>query len=128
MKVTLNELRHALTKSPRSGGAELCRQLKGVNRSTLARLIAQIDGEVLRRGGSKRIRYALRRSLRGRSGPLPLYRIDPDGVGHVAGSLDLTYPEGSALAFAEATAGSTVCPIRYSTCGLRASSDEILPT
>ncbi|MRR29821.1 DNA-binding protein, partial [bacterium] len=80
----------------------MCRQLKDINRSTLTRLIAQIDSEVVRRGGSKRIRYALRRSLRGRNEPLPLYRIDADGVGHVAGSLDLTYPEGSALAFAEA--------------------------
>ncbi len=101
MKVTINALREALMKAPRVSGSDLCRQFNGINRSTLARLITQIDHEVIRRGGSKRIRYALRRSLRGRSESLALYRIDAEGVGHVAGHLDLTYPEGSALSFAE---------------------------
>lgn len=101
MKADINDLRTVLMKSPRTGSAELCRQLKGINRSTLARLIAQIDNEVIRLGGSKRIRYALRRSLRGRSAPLPLYRIDAEGTGHVAGSLCLTHPQGSALSFTE---------------------------
>lgn len=101
MKVTVNDLRAVLTKTPRLGGADLCRSLKDINRSTLARLVAQIDTEVIRRGGSRRIRYALRRSLRGRSYSLPLYRIDAEGTGHVVGSLDLTYPEGSALSFSD---------------------------
>lgn len=101
MKVTVNDLRNALRTTPRVGGANLCRSLKDINRSTLARLVAQIDSEVIRRGGSRRIRYALRRSLRGRNDPLPLYRIDAEGTGHVAGSLDLTYPEGSALSFSK---------------------------
>ena len=104
MKATVNELRNALSKNPRLSGADLCRQLKGINRSTLARLIAQIDSEVIRRGGSRRIRYALRRSLRGRSESLPLYRIDAEGGGHVVGNLDLTYPEGSALLLSESLA------------------------
>ena len=101
MKVTVNDLRKALMKTPRASGADLCRVLKGINRSTLARLIAQIDDEVVRRGGSRRIRYALRRSLRGRNDSLPLYRIDAEGAGHVVGSLDLTYPAGCALSFSE---------------------------
>lgn len=101
MKVTINDLRGALRKNPRISGADLCHSLKNINRSTLARLLTQIDTEVIRRGGSRRIRYALRRPLRGRTDSLPLYRIDTKGGGHVVGSLDLTYPEGSALQFAE---------------------------
>ena len=101
MKVTVDTLRQALITTPRIGSAELCRRLKGINRSTLARLIAQMDGDIIRRGGSKRIRYALRRNLRSRSAPLPLYRIDAEGTGHVVGTLDLTMPEGSALTLTE---------------------------
>jgi hypothetical protein len=101
MKVTVDDLRAALTKFPRAGSFELCRRLNGINRSTLARLIAQFDREIIRRGGSKRIRYALRRSLRGQSDVFPLYRIDTKGTGHVAGHLELTASDGSALSFDE---------------------------
>ena len=101
MKVSPNDLRQALINNPRASGADLCRLLKGINRSTLMRLLDQLDADVIRRGGSRRTRYALRRSLRGRSESLPLYRIDASGTGHVVGALDLTYPEGSALAFNE---------------------------
>lgn len=99
MKVSITDLRRALRHSPRIGGADLCRTLKDINRSTLARLVAQMDDEIVRRGGSRRTRYALRRPLRGRSQSLPLYRIDAEGAGHSAAHLDLTYPEGSALSF-----------------------------
>ncbi|MGB7502031.1 MAG: hypothetical protein WBM25_06485, partial [Azonexus sp.] len=101
MKVSPNGLRQALINNPRASGANLCRLLKGINRSTLMRLLDQLGADVIRRGGSRRTRYALRRSLRGRSESLPLYRIDASGTGHVVGALDLTYPEGSALAFNE---------------------------
>jgi len=104
MKLSLEELRRALAGRPRSGSTELCRQFKGINRSTLSRLLARIDDEVIRRGGSRRTRYALRRPLRGRKLSLPLYRIDAEGGGHVTGFLDLAYPHGSALSFAEASA------------------------
>lgn len=79
----------------------MCRLLNGINRSTLMRLVEQMAGEVIRRGGSRRTRYALRRPLRGRNDSLPLYRVDAAGDGHVVGALDLTYPEGSALTFSE---------------------------
>ena len=81
MKVTSNDLRQALKNNPRASGAALCRLLKGINRSTLMRLLDQFGPEVIRRGGSRRSRYALRRSLRGRSESLPLYRIDAGGTG-----------------------------------------------
>lgn len=101
MKVTLLDLRQALIKNPRASGAELCRLLQGINRSTLMRLVVQMNGEVIRRGGSRRTRYALRRALRGRNDSLALYRIDAAGTGHEVGALDLTYPEGCALTFSE---------------------------
>ena len=53
------------------------------------------------RGGSRRIRYSLRRALRGSEDSLPLYRIDEAGQGHEAGRLDLTWPAGSALDFSD---------------------------
>lgn len=100
MKTTADELTRLLRAKPRASGAELCQGLQGINRSTLARLIAQLGPAVIRRGGSRRTRYALRRPLRGRSESLPLYRIAADGSGQLVGHLDLTHPDGSALSFA----------------------------
>lgn len=101
MKATTGDLIRVLRTHPRASGAELCRQLGGINRSTLMRLADQLGAEVVRRGGSRRARYALRRALRGRNEPLPLYRIDARGEGHLTAWLDLTAPEGCALAFVE---------------------------
>ena len=101
MKASIADLRRILRSHPGASGAELCRQLGGINRSTVMRLVAQLGADVVRRGGARRTRYALRRPLRGRSESLPLYRIDGEGEGHLAAHLDLLHPEGSALAFAE---------------------------
>ena len=102
MKVSVDQLRDILRRNPCIGSADLCRLLKWINRSTLTRLVAQIDAEVIRLGGSRRSRYALRRSLRGKMTSFPPYRIDASGSGHSVGCLDLAYPEGSALCFNEA--------------------------
>jgi len=101
MKATSGDLIRVLRAHPRVSGAELCRQLGGINRSTLMRLAAQLGLEIIRRGGSRRTRYALRRALRGRNEPLPLYRIDTQGDGHLTAWLDLTVPDGCALEFVE---------------------------
>lgn len=101
MKATTRDLREYLARHPRATGAEACQALNGINRSTLARLAAQLGADVIRLGGSRRSRYALRRPLRGRTGSLPLYRIDAEGNGHPVGALDLVYPEGSALTLDE---------------------------
>lgn len=101
MKVTPDDLIRVLRAHSRTSGAALCHQLGGINRSTLMRLAAQLGAEVVRRGGSRRTRYALRRALRGHHESLPLYRIDAQGDGHLTAWLDLTAPEGSALAFVE---------------------------
>lgn len=90
-----------LRAHPRVGSAELCRLLGGVNRSTLARALRSLEGRIVSRGGSRRIRYALRRELRGSAAALPVYRIDAAGRGHELGLLDLIQPQGSALAFSE---------------------------
>lgn len=101
MKATPADLIRVLRAHPRASGAQLCRQLGGINRSTLMRLADQLGAAILRRGGSRRTRYALRRALRGRDEPLPLYRIDAQGDGHLTAWLDLAAPEGCALAFVE---------------------------
>ncbi|MGB8240423.1 MAG: hypothetical protein WCE66_05255, partial [Azonexus sp.] len=98
MRTTLADLRAALRLGPLAGG-ELRHALGGISAATLSRMIASAGSEVVRRGGSRRIRYGLRRPLRGQSEILPLYRIDAQGVGHVVGRLDLVTPEGSALDF-----------------------------
>lgn len=132
MKVTLDDLRQALMKHPRASGAELCRLLEDIDRSTLMRLVARMGDEVVLRGGS-------RRALRERNAQLPMYRIDATGEGHTVGALDLAWPEGCALTFGEtfawpldggrcATAGSEDCLIRCSTCGRKGFWGATLPT
>lgn len=101
VKAHPNDLRQYLARHPRCNGAEVCRALNDINRSTLMRLVGQMSGEVIRRGGTHRARYALRRPLRGRMDSLSVYRIDALGGGHSIGALDLLYPEGSAMSFNE---------------------------
>lgn len=97
MRASPDDLIAALRSGPR-GAAMLRRALGGISAATLSRLVANAGAEIVRRGGSRRIRYGLRRRLRGQEGSLPLYRIDAHGTGHVVGRLDLVYPAGSALA------------------------------
>ena len=101
MKVRLDDLRRYLAGHPLATSPEACLALSGINRSTLMRLVAQLDDEVVRRGGARRSRYALRRPLRGRMGDLPLYRVDTEGNGHVVGALAPLHPNGCALDFSE---------------------------
>ncbi len=99
--LTTDTLLRVLRENPRAGSATLCRLLKGIDRSTLARGFGVLGPQVVSRGAARRARYAMRRALRGSEAPLPLYRIDREGRGHEVGHLDLIYPAGSALAFAE---------------------------
>jgi hypothetical protein len=101
MNVSAQMLRDQLSRNPRASGQELAQALGGVHRSTLSRLLAQFGDEIVRRGGSRRARYALRRRLRGALNSLPIYRIDEAGDPHLAARLDLISPNGSALSFAE---------------------------
>ena len=97
MRTPLDDLHAALRLGPLAG-VELRRALGGISAATLSRMVASGGTGIVRRGGSRRIRYGLRRSLRGQAETLTLYRIDARGVGHLVGHLDLVAPEGSALA------------------------------
>lgn len=101
MKASPRDLREYLSRHPRAGSAESCHALNGINRSTLTRLAAQLGADVIRLGASRRSRYALRRALRGNTRGLPLYRVDGEGNGQPVGTLDLVYPEGTALTLDE---------------------------
>lgn len=96
-KVLPDTLLRALRENPQAKSADLCRLLGNINRSTLSRGLNSLGDRVVSRGGSRRTRHALRRALRGREAPLPLYRIDEAGRGHEVGQLDLVHPQGSAI-------------------------------
>ncbi|PKO46326.1 MAG: hypothetical protein CVU29_05830 [Betaproteobacteria bacterium HGW-Betaproteobacteria-22] len=64
---------------------------------TLHRALKQVQVEIFSAGGSKNTRYAARRSLRGSVLPLPIYRIDQQGVGHYLTSMELVAPQGAFL-------------------------------
>ncbi|NEX18060.1 MAG: DNA-binding protein [Halochromatium sp.] len=98
---SIADLRSALARNPPVSSRELCRRLDGIDRATLLRWVRRLDPEVLRLGKARRSAYALRRPLRGRQTPIPLYRIDETGDGHLLGRLSLIEPEGSALEWVE---------------------------
>jgi hypothetical protein len=97
---TIADLRAALARDAPVGSRALCQRLGGVDRATLLRLVRQADDELLRLGKARRSAYALRRPVRGRSAPLPLYRIDAAGHGHLLGRLSLIEPSGSGIQWA----------------------------
>lgn len=99
---TLSDLRQVLTQNPPVSTRELCRRLGGIDRATLLRRVRRLEGEVVRLGQARRSSYALRRAMRGRLEPLPLYRLDASGAGHLLGRLSLIEPEGSALEWEDA--------------------------
>ncbi len=76
--------------------AELLAAL-GVSRPTLMRAVRAAGDQVLTIGRSRRTSYAARRALRGRSTPLPVFRIDAEGRPHEDALLHLAYPEGIVL-------------------------------
>lgn len=76
---TIADLRSALARDPPVLARELCRRLGGIDRATLLRLVRRLDDEVLRLGKARRSAYALRRPVRGRQAPIPLYRIGLHG-------------------------------------------------
>jgi hypothetical protein len=100
-KIKTSDLISQLRERPRSGSAELCARLGGINRATLTRALKTLGNSLVVGGGSRRTRYALCRELRGNPAAIPLFRVDERGQGHEIGRLSLTYPEGSFLAFQE---------------------------
>jgi hypothetical protein len=75
------------------------RERAQISAPTLMRVVQALGDQVVTRGRARRAAYAARRSLRGESGPISLYRIDEDGRGAEVATLDLIYPAGCAMAF-----------------------------
>ncbi len=100
-KQTVDVLIRALRAYPCTGSAELCARLGGINRSTLTRALKALGDLVVSGGEARRTRYALRRALRGKETPVPLYRIDVQGKGREIARLSLIAPSGSALSYTE---------------------------
>lgn len=96
-RLDMNNLIAILRAHPGMSSADLCKRLGGINRSTLSRRLKALGDAVISRGGSRRTAYALRRELRGSGTPVPLYRIDESGRGHLIGELDCIQPAGTAL-------------------------------
>jgi hypothetical protein len=96
-KIRSDRIINILRAQPRIGAAALRTQLGDISRATLSRAIKQLGNNIISGGGSKRTRYALRRTLRGDAQPIPVYRIDENGQGHEIGRLTLTHPEGCHL-------------------------------
>ena len=64
---------------------------------TIHRMLRERNEQIVRQGTTKNARYALRRPLRGKIHPIPVYGIDANGHGHAIGNLDLIAPEGALL-------------------------------
>lgn len=79
-----------------SSAADLAGKL-GVSIPTILRILHERNDEVVRLGTTKLSRYALRRTLRGKTDPIPVYRINEQGQGLHCGTLNLIAPQGSLL-------------------------------
>ncbi|SOE06385.1 HipA-like N-terminal domain-containing protein [Variovorax sp. YR752] len=73
----------------------------GVSRPTLSRAIRAAGVDIIVRGSARRTKYAARRALKGDNEPIPLFRIDRDGIQHQVAVLDLVYPDGTAAELSE---------------------------
>ena len=91
-------LQQALRATPRRSTTELARLL-GVTAQSVRRLLAELPPEsVLSAGQTRRIRYALRRPLRGELDEIPVYTIDDNGRAAPLAPLSLVQPQGTLLA------------------------------
>jgi hypothetical protein len=79
--------------------AKALREHARISAPTLMRVVQALGDQVVTRGKARRVAYAARRTLRGESGPISLYRIDEKGRGAEVAALDLIHPAGCALAF-----------------------------
>lgn len=67
----------------------------GVSVATMHRILHERGGQIVRLGSTKQARFALRRLVRGKRAPIPVYLINEHGQGVSCGMLDLIAPEGS---------------------------------
>ena len=69
----------------------------GVSVQTLHRILHERGDQIVRLGSTKRAQFALRRLLRGKKAPIPVYLINTSGQGTQVGFLDLIAPAGSLM-------------------------------
>lgn len=89
-------LDHELRVRRLSDAATLAKSL-GVSNPTLLRIIQERGRDIVRVGTTKNARYALRRSLRGNTEPIPVYKVDRNGKGSLLTYMDLAALTGAIL-------------------------------
>ena len=94
--VARDRLNAELRRNPPHAAAALAERL-GVSAPTLLRMVRERPDDIFRLGSTKNARYALRRPLRGKAAPNPVFRIDTEGRGHEVGTLELAAPSGTVL-------------------------------
>jgi hypothetical protein len=82
--------------------ADKLRSALGVSRPTQMRAVRAAGASVLTIGRARRTSYVGRRSLRGNSAALPLFRIDQHASPVEVGQLHLAHPTGSLLDYRDA--------------------------
>ncbi len=85
-----------LRKQGLSSAANLADKLS-VSVPTIHRILQARSDEIVRIGSTRLARYALRRPLRGKAEPIPVYMINELGQGLSCGTLNLLAPAGSLL-------------------------------
>lgn len=69
----------------------------GVSVPTILRIIREREHDIVRIGTTKNARYALRRALRGKIEPIPVYAIDQNGRGKQLATMELVTSQGALL-------------------------------
>lgn len=95
-----NALLHTLRVKHWLLSADLLQAL-GTSRPTLSRTLARLGDQVVSRGKARRTAYAARRALRGNPAPIPLFKVNEQGECSQIAWVDLTWPQGCALRFAQ---------------------------
>jgi hypothetical protein len=95
-QIARDRLDMALRQAPPKTAVALAQAL-GVSVPSIHRMVRERGADVVRQGITKSAKYALRRTLRGKAAPLPIYRIDVQGRGEQMAELDLIAPQGALL-------------------------------
>jgi len=95
-QIARERLEAVLSRQAPISAPDLAQALE-ISTATLRRVLDEQPGDILAAGNARRRRYALRRSLRGDTRPLPLYAIDREGRAAEAGNLSLIRPQGTHL-------------------------------
>lgn len=89
-------LDHELRLRGLSDASTLSKAL-GVSIPTVLRIIREREHDIVRIGTTKNARYGLRRQLRGKTEPIPVYAIDRNGRGKQLAAMELMTSQGALL-------------------------------